>query len=848
MSQRVKIRHSSREAILAAHSSRPRREAWFIRDPALVPEATQQSSGHLQVSPRQASRPSYQLVGDLAVISIHGMMLKSYDLWLTYLGEAQAIMPEIALAVDAAAADPAVQTILLHVDSPGGTAAGTDELAETIYRARQKKTVIAWIDDLGASAAYYAASQATRVVTGPSGVVGSIGTYLIVRDYSQALTDAGIKTFVVKAGEHKGDGTPGTEITDEHLAEWQREVDALTANFVSAVARGRGRSVGEVSAWADGRVHVGQAARDMGLVDDVMPFADLLDELRGSPGTSTVGVTARKHDAAGRVAQAPGAADVQANTPIPTTGGTIMNEKLRKYLESKGLSTAASAAEAIAFWQTLEGADMAEANRLALDVAPATPPAPPATQTVAPAAPPVDAAAVAAQAAEAERRRSATVMALCRQLDLTSEEAEQIVRGTKTLAEAQTAALAKHADKVKPVANVRVGEDRNMTSLAAAIGDAVLAQRGVSPLETNPVTRLPDPAKPRALHPRHTQFRGHRAVGMARQFLEAIGRSTTGMEDAEVAQAVFHTGPVVPLNAASGFHTTADFPYLLAAAYNTQMLARYVELQPQWPQFCGRTTAPDLKQNSLVRRGEVPNLPIVMEGEDYHLATLGESKEVYTVVKRGQIIALTWEMLLNDTLGAFADLLVDQGQAARRAEDVVAFAQLTSNPTMGDGEALFSTAHANLAVTEIGAPTIAAFDEMELRLGLQTGLSSDAYLNLQPAWVATPRALAGTTRTLLKSQFDPADTNGKAANTWQDRVRHITHPLLDAHNPAAWYGGTDPSVMAAIVLCFLRGYEAPQLSQENGFDNDTRKFKVTHFVAAKAAEWRALFKNEGASA
>ena len=113
-----------------------------------------------------------------------------------------------------------------------------------------------------------------------------------------------------------------------------------------------------------------------------------------------------------------------------------MNEKLRKYLESKGLSTAASAAEAIAFWQTLEGADMAEANRLALDVAPATPPAPPATQTVAPAAPPVDAAAVAAQAAEAERRRSATVMALCRQLDLTSEEAEQIVRGTKTLAEA----------------------------------------------------------------------------------------------------------------------------------------------------------------------------------------------------------------------------------------------------------------------------------------------------------------------------------------------------------------------------------------------------------------------------
>lgn len=177
------------------------------------------------------------------------------------------------------ATNPAVAAVMLLIDSPGGTVAGTEELAADVAALAKIKPVHAFIDDLGASAAYWVASQASFISTNPSGLVGSIGTYGAIFDYSGAAAMEGVKAYVVRAGKFKGMGTPGTEITQEHLAELQRNVDALNARFLSGVATGRRMNSDRVAELADGRVHIGAEALALGLVDAVNSYDAAMQRL-----------------------------------------------------------------------------------------------------------------------------------------------------------------------------------------------------------------------------------------------------------------------------------------------------------------------------------------------------------------------------------------------------------------------------------------------------------------------------------------------------------------------------------------------------------------------------------------
>lgn len=174
---------------------------------------------------------------------------------------------------------------LFVIDSPGGTVAGNQALAEDIAALQAEKPTAAFIEDLGASAAYWLASQTGHIATNGTGLVGSIGTFMAVRDTSKAAEDMNIKVHVIRAGALKGAGTPGTEITDEMLAAWQQMVNQLNDQFVGAVAKGRKMTVEQVLAIADGRVFVGQEALKNGLVDAVWSVEDsvrLLTERIGS--------------------------------------------------------------------------------------------------------------------------------------------------------------------------------------------------------------------------------------------------------------------------------------------------------------------------------------------------------------------------------------------------------------------------------------------------------------------------------------------------------------------------------------------------------------------------------------
>ena len=185
-----------------------------------------------------------------------------------------------------AANDTAIRGIMVCIDSPGGTVAGTQALADELAAAAKVKPTHAFIEDLGASAAYWFASQANHVSAGPTALVGSIGTFAVVEDYSKLAESKGIKVHVVKAGENKGTGVPGTPVTDEQLAELQQLINGLNAHFLAGVSAGRKLSMAAVQKLNDGRVHLADAALDLKLIDAVETFDAAYDRLNQQTNSS----------------------------------------------------------------------------------------------------------------------------------------------------------------------------------------------------------------------------------------------------------------------------------------------------------------------------------------------------------------------------------------------------------------------------------------------------------------------------------------------------------------------------------------------------------------------------------
>lgn len=179
-----------------------------------------------------------------------------------------------------AANDEAVASILLRIDSPGGTVSGTADLADDVARAAKAKPLVAYIEDMGASAAYWIASQAPKVYANPTAIIGSIGTYAVLQDSSGWAEKQGLKVHVVKAGEFKGAGIDGTQITPEQLAEFQEMVNGLNEHFIRGVAAGRKLTLTKTRELADGRTYIGAAAQERDLIDGVQSFDQTLQQLQ----------------------------------------------------------------------------------------------------------------------------------------------------------------------------------------------------------------------------------------------------------------------------------------------------------------------------------------------------------------------------------------------------------------------------------------------------------------------------------------------------------------------------------------------------------------------------------------
>lgn len=176
--------------------------------------------------------------------------------------------------------DQEVGTILLDVDSPGGGVDGVQETADEIFRAREKKRVVALADVKMASAAYWLASQADEIIGVPSSRTGSIGVIGMHEDLSKRAELLGVNITLLSAGKFKTEGNPFEPLSEEGRAFFQSQVNMHYDNFVGAVARGRGVSVSAVkSGFGEGRALPAKDAKEAGLIDRTATRDEAISQL-----------------------------------------------------------------------------------------------------------------------------------------------------------------------------------------------------------------------------------------------------------------------------------------------------------------------------------------------------------------------------------------------------------------------------------------------------------------------------------------------------------------------------------------------------------------------------------------
>ena len=187
--------------------------------------------------------------------------------------------------------DDSVKAIILHVNSPGGGVAASEEIYRQVKRIRdeKKKRIVASIESVGASGAYYVSSATNKIYADEGSIVGSIGVISEWVNYEDLLKWARLKQITMKAGEFKDTGNPARQLTPAAKEYLQSLIDNMHAQFIRAVADGRRMKVDDVRTMANGKVWTGQQAVALKMIDQIGDFQGVVKDtakavgIRGEP-------------------------------------------------------------------------------------------------------------------------------------------------------------------------------------------------------------------------------------------------------------------------------------------------------------------------------------------------------------------------------------------------------------------------------------------------------------------------------------------------------------------------------------------------------------------------------------
>lgn len=430
------------------------------------------------------------------------------------------------------------------------------------------------------------------------------------------------------------------------------------------------------------------------------------------------------------------------------------------------------------------------------------------------------------RAAEQERARVQGIRRACRAGQMSRAFEDQLIDSGKSLLDCQRDIFAelekRGGDLAGPMRGqsptVTVGEDM-MVHVRAGIVNAIGHRVAPHYFKLEDVGR---------------RYRGLTLLDTAKVYLQASGARVTDLSRMELA------GMALGFQVRAGYHTTSDFPLLLADVANKTLRRAYDEFPITFAPIVRRTTVPDFKTVNRVQLGDAPNLLKVLEHGEFTRGSISEGREQLAVSTYGRIFAISRQALVNDDTSAFERVPMMFGRAFRTVESDLVWAQITSNPTMGDGNPLFSSAHSNLATAD-GDIDVTTLGAGRAAMRVQTGLDGQK-INVTPKFLLVPAALETEADKVVTTIVAAAVSN---VNPFTGRLQVIAEPRLDSDSSAAWYLAAAPEQIDIIELAMLEGQDGPSVESRLGWEVDGIEFKARHDVTAKVLDWRGLYKNQG---
>jgi len=321
------------------------------------------------------------------------------------------------------------------------------------------------------------------------------------------------------------------------------------------------------------------------------------------------------------------------------------------------------------------------------------------------------------------------------------------------------------------------------------------------------------------------RFAGFTLKEMARKSLELQGISTDGMNAMDLV--------------GRSLHTTSDFPYILADAINKSLRSAYDESPKTFTAWAKRASASDFKNINRTQLNNFPSLTKVLEHGEIQSKTVSEDKETYSLASYAGIVGISRQAIINDDLNAFDRLAAGAGIAAAALESDIVYAILTANAALNDTVALFHASHSNLGSGAISVASLGAG-----RAAMRKQKAGGRVLNLRPAFLIVPAALETIAQQYV-NQGIVADAPGNT-NPFQNSMGLVVEPRLDDASALVWYLAAQPSLIDTVEYCYLDGAEGVYTETQMGFEVDGIKVKARHDFAAKAIDYRGLFKSTGA--
>lgn len=325
------------------------------------------------------------------------------------------------------------------------------------------------------------------------------------------------------------------------------------------------------------------------------------------------------------------------------------------------------------------------------------------------------------------------------------------------------------------------------------------------------------------------QYRGMSLIELARDCLEAQGIRTRGMDRMAIA--------------GRAFEGLSDFPAILANVANKTLRQAYLAAPRTFTVWAKPSTNPDFKQISRTALSDAPSLEIISDNGEFKRGSFTDGKETYQLATFGKVVGISRQAIINDDLNAFTRIPSLMAAASANLESDTVYSILTTNaPLINDNVALFHATHKNLAGTAaaIAVPSLgAARSAMRIQKTPQ-----GAVTNLVPKYLIVPSALE-----LVANQYTSQNyvaTKQGDYNPFSGSLTPVVEGRLDANSATAWYLAADNSLIDTVEYCYLEGQEGAYLETKLGFDVDGMEIKVRLDFAAKALDFRGLYKNAGA--